>query len=118
MKSPNPESDKHIELSLDLELAESYMHGEAHLEGRDYPINIQGGESVLVLPEAIYNSLQSESAVVISNFRTESGGSFLVKLPLKIGKDMIEVYSDELLLETGWKGDMPAYVELSSLKAP
>ena len=118
MKSPSQKSDKRIELSLDLELAESYLHGEAHLEGKDYPINIQGGASALVLPKPIYNSLQYESAVVTLNFRTESGRAFLVRLPLKIGKDVIEVYSDELLLETGWKGDMPVYVELSDLKAP
>ena len=80
-----------------------------------YAINIQSRSSGLVLPEILY--LRLESSDVLANFSTEKGNLVQFELPLKVGMDMIEVYDDELMLGTGWSGDMPVSVEFVSVKA-
>jgi len=100
-------------MNLRLDLAESYIYGTASSENQSYAINIQAGATGLVLPKGLYKHLSSE--VMFAKFTTEAGKSFQLELPVRAGRDMIEIYDDNLTLRSGWDGDMPVSVELMAM---
>ena len=81
---------------VDVNLAESYLHGVAKGMSGNYAINIQWGRTGIVLPKELLGPDPNMYAKVLLNIRTNSG---IVSLQseIEVGKDMIEIFDDRLL---------------------
>lgn len=83
-----------------LELAESYLYGTATGDSGRFAINLQGGSTGIALPEELLIGLSFAKEAIL-HFR--AGGDkekmMMTTMSAKVsrGRDMIEIYDDELL---------------------
>jgi hypothetical protein len=81
---------------VNIDLAESYLHGVAKGINGNYAINIQGGRTGIVLPKELLGPDPATYAEALLNIRTNSGiVSF--RSEIEVGQDMIEIFDDRLL---------------------
>jgi hypothetical protein len=81
---------------VNVNLAESYLHGVAKGMNGNYAINIQGGRTGIALPQELLGPDPNMYAEALLNFRTNSGIVSL-RSEIEVGKDMIEIFDDRLL---------------------
>lgn len=89
---------------LDLSLAESYMHGIAESTSNRFGINIQGGKKGIVLPDALIQLLNDREVTIY--FYTDQGKSYSIRSKVERGRDIIEVYDDNLTIDLA--NDIPS----------
>ena len=85
-----------ILLDVKVDLAESYLFGVAKGNSASYAINIQGGKTGIVLPTELLDGNPDLNQSAIVNITTVTGNVSL-RSKVKAGRDMIEIFGDELI---------------------
>jgi hypothetical protein len=85
-----------ILLDVKMDLAESYLFGIAEGNSASYAFNIQGGKTGIVLPRELLGGNPDLNQSAILNIKTVTGNVSL-RSKVKAGRDMIEIFDDELI---------------------
>jgi hypothetical protein len=87
---------KDMVFEVNVNLAESYLHGVAKGINGNYAINIQGGKTGIALPKELLYPDRDSYAETLLNIRTNSG-TVSLRSRVQVGRDMIEIFDDRLL---------------------
>jgi hypothetical protein len=87
---------KDMVFEVNVNLAESYLHGVAKGINGNYAINIQGGKTGIALPKELLYPEGDSYVEALLNIRTNSG-TVSLRSRVQVGRDMIEIFDDRLL---------------------
>jgi hypothetical protein len=110
------ETTRELKFALQLQLSESYIHGKATLNEKDYSINIQQAANRLVVLPKDFSYIGEIDKGLISFSRENDNNNKRISIAseIQVGQgDLIEVYLDQDNILLSIANDLP--IEISIL---
>jgi hypothetical protein len=109
------ETTRELKFALQLQLSESYIHGKATLNEKDYSINIQQAANRLVVLPKDFSYIGEIDKGLISFSRENDNNNKRISIAseIQVGQgDLIEVYLDQDNILLSIANDLPIEINI------